>query len=536
MKLNLQYISNIIGESYKTWKPSDIIIMDSQTGTGKNHFIENVLIPWIGNKKMLFISNRTNLKREVKSRLLLQYGLKVPEALEELDKVTTIKNITISSYHSLQHSAKEELYKGKKFDLSYYDYLVMDECHFIMADGGFNNLNRLSFDKLVKTQYRNIIKIFMSGTMDEIKPPIIKCVEKGLGVIPKIHEYSTGKDYSYVNVKYFKHNKYTETITNMILNDTTDNKWLIFISDIEDGEKILKVLGNDKCSIIKSGTKDNKELNSIINDSCFTKKVLITTKSLDNGINIKDDLLTNIVIMAWDKTTFCQSIGRKRIDITNAQEINLYISMRYSKSFLGLSRSYDIKQKGIDLLFLEGDNKNQFNKKYDNNFKELVLLGDVVYKSHYNNEFMYNLIGGARLFKDKVFANEMIEKFKYDKYAFIKEQLLWIGKEDTFDECNIIGDIILDTEIETLESYLESIEGKKLFSDDQQIISDLVVKELITIDTKTDYRTKKIKPTTLETILRDQLSLPYAVSKSKKESIGDMRGKRYIIITKVIEE
>ena len=39
MMVNLQYISNIIGESYKTWKPSYFIIMDSQTGTGKNHFI-----------------------------------------------------------------------------------------------------------------------------------------------------------------------------------------------------------------------------------------------------------------------------------------------------------------------------------------------------------------------------------------------------------------------------------------------------------------------------------------------------------------
>ena len=84
MKLNLQYISNIIGESYKTWKPGDIIIIDAQTGTGKNYFIENIFIPYIGDKKLLFISNRTNLKREVKSRLLLQYGLKVPEALEEL--------------------------------------------------------------------------------------------------------------------------------------------------------------------------------------------------------------------------------------------------------------------------------------------------------------------------------------------------------------------------------------------------------------------------------------------------------------------
>lgn len=69
-KLNLSYVSDIMGETYKKWKPGNIIIIDAQTGTGKNFFIENVLIPWIVDKKLLFISNRTNLKRQVKKRLL----------------------------------------------------------------------------------------------------------------------------------------------------------------------------------------------------------------------------------------------------------------------------------------------------------------------------------------------------------------------------------------------------------------------------------------------------------------------------------
>lgn len=474
-KLNLEYVSEIIGETYKKWKPGDIIIIDAQTGTGKNYFIENLLIPWIGSKKMLFISNRTNLKRQVKKRLLEEYGLKVPETLEELDDITTIKNITISSYHSLQQSAKDELYQGEKFDLSYFDYLVMDECHFILSDSGFNNLNRLSYDKLVTNQYRNIVKIFMSATMDEIKLPIIRCAEKGFGLKPKIHEYSTGIDYSYVSVKYLKHKKYTEKISNMILNDTTDNKWLIFVSVLDDGESILETIGKEKGSIIQAGTKDNKELDSIINDSCFKKKVLITTKALDNGINLKDELLTNIVILTWDKTTFVQMLGRKRIDISEAQDINLYISMRYPKSFMGLLKGYDAKQKGIDLLGLEGDNKNQFNKKYDNNFKKLESLGDVVFKSHYNNEFKVNPIGYARLIKDKAFANEMIEQFKYDDYAYVREQLKWLELSDTFDKKNTIEEVILDSDIESLEEYLESIVGKDMMmvADREELIEKM---------------------------------------------------------------
>ena len=39
MKLNLDYVSNIIGETYRKWKPRDIVIIEAQTGTGKNYYI-----------------------------------------------------------------------------------------------------------------------------------------------------------------------------------------------------------------------------------------------------------------------------------------------------------------------------------------------------------------------------------------------------------------------------------------------------------------------------------------------------------------
>ena len=535
MKLNLQYISNIIGQEYKTWKPSDIILMGAQTGTGKNHFIENYFIPWISPNKVLFVSNRTNLKRQVKKRLMEDWGVKIPDTIEELDQVKTIGNVVVASYHALQHSSLNEKYKGKLFDLSRFSAIVLDECHFVFSDSGYNNLCRLTYMNLIVKQYKNIIKVFMSATMDEIRIPIIKCSEKGLGIRPKIYEYSTGIDYSYIKPHYINHFNYVEILTNLILNDKTDDKWLIFISDIEDGKQILKELGQDNCSIIKAGTKSDEELESIINHNKFNKKVLIATKALDNGINLKDELLTNLVIMAWDRISTIQMIGRKRIDIENAQEINVYFSTRNKLGFQGLLRKYEAKQADIDLLGLKDDFKNSFNYKYDNKLSK--ISDDIIYKDSVTKEFMVNPIGYTRLMRDTSFALEMIEEFEtIDKFCFARKQYEWLGLEDMFNEDEFIEEVMLNEDIETLESYLESIEGNKLFSDDQQKISDLIINELITIKSKTDYRTKKIKPTTLETILRDQLNLPFAVSKSKKETKGEMKDKRYIIITKVIEE
>ena len=534
MGLNLDYVSNIIKDDYKNWNKGDTIVIEAQTGTGKNYFIENIFIPWINPEKVLFISNRTNLKRQVKRRLLDKHGLKIPETLEELDEIKTIENVTVASYHALQYSSLNEKYKGKLFDLNRYSAIVLDECHFVFSDSGYNNLCRFTYKKLIATHYSNLIKIFMSATINEVYKPIKYYVDKLLGNKFKIHTYKTGKDYSNVKVKYINHYNYKDIITNLILNDKTDEKWLIFISDLKDGYKIMENIGEDKCSIIKSGTK-SEELISIINDDIFKKKVLIATKALDNGINIKDNLLVNIVVLAWDEVSLIQMLGRKRISINNPQKINLYLSTRSKKAFQGLLRKYYRKQEDIDLLLLEDDNKNSFNNKYDNKLSK--ISDDIIYKDSKTNEFMINPIGEIRLKKDTKFAEYMIEQFENtDKFAYIRKQLEWLNMGYMFNEKHFIEEIMLESEIETLESYLESIIGKKLFNDEQQIISDLIIKELITINSKIDYRTKKLKPSTLEKILRDQLNLSYAVSKSKTESTGDMRGKRYIIITKIIDK
>ncbi len=464
IKLNIKFVSDIIGDDYKDFKKGDVVIIDSQTGTGKNYFIENFLIPWISPKKLLYISNRTNLKREIKIRLLEEYGEEIPRIpegdpegevdLKELDKIKKIGNVTVASYHALQHSSLNQMYKGKYFDLSKYDCIVMDECHFPLTDSGFNNLCYLTYARLFTKQYSDIIKIFMSGTMDDVRDDITKYAKES-NKIPKIYE--TGRDYSYVNPKYFRHYGYTETITNLIKNDASGEKWLIFISNINQAKKILAELGEDKCSIIKSGTKSD-ELASILTKNRFEKKVLIATKALDNGISIKDDLLTNIVILAWDKTSLIQMLGRKRIKIDKAQPVNLYISTRSKKAFEGLLRKYDAKQKDLDLFNLENDNKNSFNKKYDHKLSR--ICDDLFYKDSETNEFMINPIGEARLQKDMEFAERMIEGFIADKnFAYIYEQLSWLELSDTFDEDNLIEEVILDSDVDSLEDYLNSIVG-----------------------------------------------------------------------------
>lgn len=544
-KLNLKWVNEVIGEDYKNWKKGDVVRVQAQTGTGKtlmitgNDKVKGLIDRMKDYENLIYICNRIELKRQIKLDLLRKYNLDVPKSddgklnTEALDNITKIENVVITSYHAIAHSILDNTYNSNNNNMDLFDYIICDEMHFMLTDSSFNNLTRLAFDELIRKVHRNSIKIFISATMDEMVKVIEKAVEDSKNSFIKknsikLHTYNTGIDYSYLNIKYFKHIK---DIITLIKNDKTNEKWLIFVTSKKNGQDIKNEL--DKYNIsnefITSGSK-TEEAKNITTESKFNCKALITTKALDNGVNIKDNAVKNLVVMAFDKTTFIQEIGRVRFNILNAPEINLFIRTCYKKTFSNLAdKIYEPKFKDCQLYM---NDKSKFGKKYHNNLSGLA--DDLFYIDNETKNITLNKIGYARLIKDGSFAKVMIKKFENEgDFAFIKEQLSWLGLEDTFNADNLIEDIIPNDEIETLQSYLDNIVDKKLFADEQQLISDLVIKELTNISKDVDYRTRKLKPTTLEVILRKQLELPYAVSEAKKESKGAMRGKRYIIISKI---
>ncbi|MEM5009279.1 DEAD/DEAH box helicase [Niallia taxi] len=476
-KLNLNWVSETIGNEYKKWKKGDTVLISAQTGTGKTFFIMNSLLDNLPTgDRLLYVCNRTNLKRQLKKDLLKKFNQEIPDTLNELDHITTIADkITITSYHAISNSIKDSIYLDDvNSDLSLYNYIVLDECHFIFSDGNFNNKTRFAYEKLIKEWHPNKTRIFISATMDEIRDPIIRCVNnfktKGFCLDNfDIHEYSTGTDYSNLDVKYFDKIK---TIVNLIKNDSSDEKWLVFISNINrDGMYIVEELGESSCSIIKSGTESD-ELNSIINNSKFTKKVLICTKALDNGININDPLLKNIVIMAWDKISFIQMLGRKRIDINKPDDINLFIPKRYKKSFFSRLMILNNKKSQIELL---GKNENEFYRQYDNDLHIFKDYNDIFYRDFKSGKIKVNSTGYKRLNTDIFFNEYMIDQYnELGEYAFIMEQLSWLGLADSFDESNMIEEVTLKEEIETLEEYLNSLVGIKLFKDEQNELIDKI--------------------------------------------------------------
>ncbi|EGT0014184.1 hypothetical protein I9Y33_002068, partial [Clostridium perfringens] len=169
-----------------------------------------------------------------------------------------------------------------------------------------------------------------------------------------------------------------------------------------------------------------------------------------------DDKLKNIVVMTLDRTTFIQEIGRVRIDIENAPEINLFIRKKYKKTFTTLLKKYNEKQEQIDLF---NENLNLFKRKFNNDAdkvkKDVIRLGR-------DTQWELNKIGLFRLNKDRMFAEMMENRMRKNKFAFIEEQLSWIGLEDTFDEDNMIEDVMLEEDKMSLEGYLSSMFENKI--------------------------------------------------------------------------
>jgi superfamily II DNA/RNA helicase len=485
-KLALKWITDVIGQDYKNWNLGDYIIIDSQTGTGKTYFILNKLLNNIQlQDSVLYVCNRTNLKRKIKVDLLKHYGLYNKKLNNSaIDKIKWIKNVRVTSYQELFFNNIDKIYEdvtGNGVEPNKAKYLIFDECQFLFEDAGFCNKIQYTYTDIIEKKLSFVIKIFISATMDELKGDIIKsCKNMSKNSYPKI--YSTGRDYSYLNPKYFKK---IDNITNLILNDKTDNKWLVFTSSKAKGEKMQKVLGNDISTIIKAGTTNSSELNNIVNDSCFKKKVLITTKVLENGIDIKDDKLKNLVVMTYDKISFIQEIGRKRINIEDADIVNLYIPQNEIRTFRTFCKLYDDKLEYVDLY---NKDINKFNKIFDNDLKlfHKLYLNEIFYRDNKTGTYKINYIGLHRLELDKKFAIKMMALFKKDKFAYIKEQLNWLHLKNTFNKNKLIEDVVLDTQLIELKNYLDSIKGTVIL-----LVNDR--KELIEKIGLIDYNHSSIK-------------------------------------------
>ena len=183
----------------------------------------------------------------------------------------------------------------------------------------------------------------------------------------------------------------------------------------------------------------------------FNARILITTKALDNGINIVDRKVKHIISDVFDLESAQQCLGRKRI-IGETDTCTFYIR-NYNKGAIGNFKGGFIRKlKPIELLI---EDENEFENKYgrDRNWKSKFIYIE-------DKEWRYNKLAYYKL-KYDLKKISLMEQYTYKELflAVLGDTLTNIEDLDEIDEMQLKDEIAL---------YLNSIKGVKLFKEQQR--------------------------------------------------------------------
>lgn len=382
------------------WKPSQPVFISSQTGAGKSTFVFDELLRYVvelrkcGNQRasILLLSNRIALNRQMRMAVAkrikpLLYGENLI-SLEEMEK-SNPENLDAWSFHfpMITLTTYQSLRKNVG-DLWQYQYIVSDEAHFFTSDSTFNAYTEDIMKHLIRDG-QNSVRLYLSATPEIVFEPVIReeyrnfAKRVGRDMPMNIFYYNMARDYSYIEKFFYFDND--EEIFNVI--QASNEKWLIFVDSCNQGRLYEERLSQAKsCVFVSKESKNSgkaKEIfDEIIEKEMFSVDILVATSVLDNGINIKNDCVHNIVIEVFDKTEFIQMLGRiRRVDNT---KLNLFIKLPSVKKLK--KHLTEIKESLAQRLLCDIIPMNE---------KEDIVVNNIIYTSkarRYNHNVIYQLI------------------------------------------------------------------------------------------------------------------------------------------------
>lgn len=327
---NQLWVSDGLENDFREWNHHHAVLISAQTGRGKNHFIMEKLIPHAlkTDQQVFIFSNRVALGTQQKKLLLNKLSIPLTYTDAELRGNENFGAVTIISYQSaLKYITKEQPPLGG-FPTSGRlgrGYVIFDEAHFFLSDAVFNSDTQRIFESLICV-FSYYTRIYLTATPDNIIPVITyyeQANEKrrrvteyelfaGLGraSLPKHTRYSKlpleaalaiykfPQDYSDYNLKFFSNIKF---LYEEIGHASRDNKWLLFVnSRVRQREifaKLKEILESGKeIACFDADKKGDEKIWKSLMEGKLPANVFITTRVLDNGVNISDSGLKNIVI------------------------------------------------------------------------------------------------------------------------------------------------------------------------------------------------------------------------------------------------
>lgn len=443
---NYQYISEIIGEDYKTWKKGDCIILSSGTNTGKTTFCVTLALNAIRTKEhVLYLVSRIAKQRE-QEKEIREKEQKLKAQGINVNLSNTIEVITYQKLEAAISNNTKSLYMYASCK-----YIFCDECHYFTDDVAIPDSTPSTSDAWIRAQPYPI-KIYASATAEEYFAALIKHKN-----IPPNHVYTAPKSFDYItNIYFFKQIQLTQLI-DRILRTEPDSKLLVYVNTSEQMSDLYDIYGLNFSDYLCSKTTRDKLLKKICNLRSGTptvkisKRILFTTKTLDVGINIRDRHLKHIICEIPDINTMIQCFGRKR-PIDSTDTCTFYIEDKTIHCFI--PRRNEI-QKHIDKYEEWKKDPVAFQNNHKND-RNLVKNGSLFYCRPGESDIRvdYTLLHNYRMFIK--FYEEIKAK------GYLQAVCDNIGKEFA-ERISVLPEAEKDEFLE----YLISLEDKRLYKDDQ---------------------------------------------------------------------
>lgn len=503
----MKYIADDIGNDFKEWFPGQSVFLESPTGSGKTTFIFDTLLPYYAanSRKILYLVNRSVLKKQLKRRVenlpIEMKGfiqVETYQAIEEAliedaelhqtqdsrngynQAVFNIMNIYNLNYTSIPGQINSVDCKSSNYLawMSSFDCVVCDECHYFLMDSNFNKNTILSYN-FIRKYYGGKHHVFISATINDIKAYIDD--GRPLGHQNKTDwfgfafdhypdhfmdfqkTYFCDRNYDYINLNFIKS---TDEIINLIAQEKS--KWLIFVDSKKFGEELRHQINELNKNIVSEGKKTRtvsfvtadylndeesfQQVSSIVKEEKQTADILISTSVLDNGINIDDESLRNLIIMADNETEFIQMLGRRR---RGQEEVTVYAFL-YDKGHFRNRYFLNNNRKSIGHDFMANTlakldicaSKGQFVSQLNEQeiiaavqhsrylINNIFSIYDRIKYTHlsYQGMLYLNPLSVRNLDNLNNFYSNMIEQFESgDEDAFAKEIIRWLNLEEQFD-------------------------------------------------------------------------------------------------------
>ena len=239
----------------------------------------------------------------------------------------------------------------------------------------------------------------------------------------------------------------------------TGEKALIFVHSAERAYELYKEFKKYSAFNCSNGNStyskyiDTDEMSNVVNNERFESQFLITTTSMDAGVNLVDLKLNNVVVDIKDTCSLIQAVGRKRVQNSD-DTINLYVRNIGGREIGSIKGLLSKKKKMAEYLRKNGEE--EFQKKYTRKND----MSGMVY-AYKNNEgvFHVNELMYMKALLDIVECEAILKKGNNGYAEYILEKFNKKG--------NDVEIIEISKKENSIEEYVRNNVGKRLHKEER---------------------------------------------------------------------